>query len=89
MIIMYENVFFPFIVAMSFVSSIFLLFSALTWEEVDGTVRDKYISNSAEYLLVDYSTGETDRWSVVPEVYEDCEIGDNLHRASNGTITCE
>lgn len=66
-----------------------LILSSLTYSEVDGTVRDKYISNSTQYLLVDYSTGETERWHVIPEVYEDCEVGDNLHRESSGTITCE
>lgn len=59
------------------------------YSEVDGTVRDKYISHSNQYLTAEYSTGEINRWEVIPEVYDACEIGDSLHRDSNGTITCD
>lgn len=84
-----DDYFASFIAIMAFTASIFFFFSAFTWEEVDGTVRDKYVSHSTQYLLVDYSTGETKTWDVRPEYYETCEIGDKIHRNADGSLTCE
>lgn len=60
-----------------------------TFSEVDGTVRDKYVSHGDSYLVVDYSTGETNRWSVLDEPYKSCDIGDNIHRSEDGSISCK
>lgn len=79
---------FPIIAIMGFTASFFLLFSAFSWEEVDGTVRDKYVSSGTQYVLVDYSTGETGDWDVIPTVYEDCEISDKIHRSAEGSVNC-
>lgn len=68
-----------------------LSFDKISYSEVEGTIRDKYIAveEETQNLLVDYSTGGTENWTVKPTVYENCEIGDSISRTSDGEVTCK
>lgn len=77
------------LLVMAFVTTMATSSSVPTYQNVDGTVRDKYVSNHKVYLVVDHEGGsKTEAWSVYPESYEACEIGDNINRAEKGDINC-